>query len=331
MGYRWCPWIVVTSSVLLLSCTLAQQRWYFTGRFENEEVVDPVFEGSQFVQADLSNPNLVALLYYGGLITNSSTLSHEDYATTAEYVHADLLGFGVTTATQISYAAALPMVLARNYGVYENFPANSSAEDFLLLHLRAEVGLYDHQSRVFLEKYWRDLSVGELTTVKLSVKHNHIPIATTADLLGAVSNEQELGSFEVGVSVNGEATAPADTTDEVTAGIVDLATADAALNHHTTSRESESNMVDIVPYDEEHHVVYTTDLMGRSSIYTHTWTVSHTNHTQEVCDDVGTQAEKKDVRVMSFNLWHNNPPSWVYHNHKYVSLYFASCFSLLFS
>eukprot|EP01032_Pedospumella_encystans_P014181 gene14181-16306_t len=315
MGYRWCPWIVVASSVLLLSCASAQQRWYYTGKFENEEVVDPVFEGSQFVQADLSNPNLVALLYYGGLITNSSTFSHEDYVTTIEYVHADLLGFGVTTATQISYAAALPMVLARNYGVYENFPANSSAEDFLLLHLRAEVGLYDHQSRVFLEKYWRDLSIGELTAVKLSVKHNHIPSANTADHAGTASSEQELGSFEMGVSVDGDATAAVDPADEVKAGIVDLATVDAALNHHTVSNESSA--VDIITYDEEHHVVYTTDLMGRSSIYTHTWTVSPTNQTQEACDNnADTQTEKKDVRVMSFNLWHNNPPSWVYHNHK---------------
>lgn len=307
---------VVLASLLIVCSVAAQQRWYYTGKFQNEEIIDPIFDGSQFVQSDLHSPDLVALLYYGGLITNSTNISASDYEKMAEFIQFDLLGFGDSTVSKIDHAAALPMVLSRNYGAYENFPANSSAEDYLLLHHRAEVGLYDHQQRVFLEKYWRDLGVGELVTVKLAVKHNHVPVTPTVEIAEAARSLEETVTFEIDVSATGEASV-VDTSNGsagIDPAIVDVSSVDALLTHN--SSQHHLNTSASVDFDEEHRIVYTTDLMGHSSVYSHTWGVPHTAEAPEECGNSDTQAAKKDVRVMSFNLWHNNPPSWVYHNHK---------------
>lgn len=308
--------VVVLAGLLTICSVAAQQRWYYTGKFQNEDIIDPIFDGSQFVESDLHSPDLVALLYYGGLITNSTNISPDDYAKMAEFIQFDLLGFGGSTATRIDYAAALPMVLSRNYGAYENFPMNSSVEDYLLLHHRAEVGLYDHQQRVFLEKYWRDLGVGELVTVKLSLKHNHAPATHAVETAAVMQALEEAATFEIDVSTTGEASVV--DTSNGTAGIdpaiVDVSSADALLAHNSTHHHSSTSAS--VVFDEEHRIVYTTDLMGRSSVYSHTWGMPHVVEAPEECELADTQAAKKDVRVMSFNLWHNNPPSWVYHNHK---------------
>lgn len=311
-----CNIAVILAGLLIATSVTAQQRWYYTGKFQNEDIVDPIFDGSQFVQGDLHSPQLTALLYYGGLITNSSNITPEDYEKMVEFVHYDLLGFGASTSTKIDHAAALPMVLSRNYGAYENFPANSSAEDYLLLHHRAEVGLYDHQQRVFLEKYWRDLGVGELVTVKLSVKHNHVPSPPVTDFAAVVHLLEEAATFEMDVSATGEASV-VDTSNGSTSldpAIVDVSSAEALLHHNSSHHHTDT--APPVEYGEEHRIVYTSDLMGHSSVYSHTWSVPLAPEAPEECNNAELQASKKDVRVMSFNLWHNNPPSWVYHNHK---------------
>lgn len=90
-----------------------------------------------------------------------------------------------------------------------------------------------------------------------------------------------------------------------------------------------------VPADEHraqptlHRLMWTWDMFGRNSIIHHTWHVDHTSLTSNTectanANDAGTGKSGVDLegklRVMTYNLWHHNPPSWVYHDKRYVVL-----------
>jgi hypothetical protein len=81
---------------------------------------------------------------------------------------------------------------------------------------------------------------------------------------------------------------------------------------------------------EHHKLIATIDMAGKPSLVYHTWTVeknsSHQAESieveQSITGDISSHGRrleaspKNKLRVMTYNLWHNNPPSWVYHVRK---------------
>lgn len=75
-----------------------------------------------------------------------------------------------------------------------------------------------------------------------------------------------------------------------------------------------------------HRIMWTWDTFGRSSILHHTWhrynveaTPSTTAEAAVVSDSICKETKNtkdRKLRVMTYNLWHNNPPSWVYHDKR---------------
>lgn len=307
--------IVPFGFLLLASLVSGQQRWYYTGKFLNEDIIIPFFEGLQYKQSELVDPYGSHLLYFGGIVAKAETLNTTEYGSVAELLRGQLLGLGNSSTVAIERAKNYPLVMSRNYAAYIEILNNRSSDGFETLQYQAEVGLYDHRARVFLEKYWRDLQVGELTALEISIEQTAQPSsqtdqATTLDSVPAV--------VAVDVSASGDAViSDMSSTGPAIVDVKTEAAADAAISSPPiVSPHEAANGPKLV-----HKVLYTTDIMGRVSIYSHTWNSTASQplgsaDAAENQEELIQTTEKKDLRVMSFNLWHNNPPSWVYHNPK---------------
>lgn len=61
-------------------------------------------------------------------------------------------------------------------------------------------------------------------------------------------------------------------------------------------------------YQIRHMIAYTSDLFGRRALVVHTWDRPENLHARSG----GNVDSSRDLRIMTYNLWHNNPLSWVY-------------------
>ncbi len=80
----------------------------------------------------------------------------------------------------------------------------------------------------------------------------------------------------------------------------------------------------------QHRVVFTSDFMGRRSVSSHTWSGCTRSPTETPAAGLSSSEESafqpplqtsKPLRVMTYNLWHNNPPSWIYQQKMYFLLF----------
>lgn len=84
------------------------------------------------------------------------------------------------------------------------------------------------------------------------------------------------------------------------------------LETRTALIEGSSSQQPLPPI--EHKLLYSADLHGRNTLFQHIWNQSS--------EDAELYASKKDnpdghknypsLRVLTFNIWHNNPANWVY-------------------
>jgi hypothetical protein len=200
-------------------------------------------------------------------------------------VDSELLGFITTEISdhetdivQLKTASFYKQISSFEYGSAMTHEGQDSNE-FLL---EAEVGLYDHAQDVFLEKYWREISGGDLVAVKIISTHYQ------------------------NVSIN-----RIDTRDDL-ASESDVAPLSASAVTRT------------------HRLVFSRDFMGRVSVLSHSWRETSSSHDKEnekeeetesvVSDVVNDEPSSAPLRVMTYNLWHNNPPSWIYHDKRCVSV-----------
>lgn len=86
----------------------------------------------------------------------------------------------------------------------------------------------------------------------------------------------------------------------------------------STAAEAEVDIsgssVEVAVYAVEHKIVYTTDYFGRIALVMHTWEHVRSPNSPPSPSTISEHGHK--VRLMSYNLWHNNPPDWVYHDRK---------------
>ena len=77
-------------------------------------------------------------------------------------------------------------------------------------------------------------------------------------------------------------------------------------------------------FSEEHFILSTADMAGKPTILYHTWRRHLIEENQSVDAEVnhGNFIRTEDLtslgrlRIMTYNLWHNNPPAWIYHVRK---------------
>lgn len=67
----------------------------------------------------------------------------------------------------------------------------------------------------------------------------------------------------------------------------------------------------------DHSLLFSRDLHGRNTLFEHVWNdIPDSNTPLKSKSDslLNTAANKKplNIRVLTFNIWHNNPASWVY-------------------
>lgn len=260
---RW-AWIalVVWLRLGLFVCTAGnRQRWYYTGNFNFEQTEEEFFEGATLDLFALYNHQAEdqSYLYSGGLLLLPyNSLESRDNATF------NLEPEDKTFVEHIVESSNLEIKSTSSYKIYLNsnyhrIPRMGAAEV-----LQAEIGLFDHDQEIYLEK-----------------KFNNISIGTIHASLVLVPVEKKTYSFML------------------------------------------------------HKVMWTWDAFRRNSILHHTWhpyssidedTTRPVEETS-VCDAATSVSEfdSKNLRIMTYNLWHNNPPSWVYHDNRYCAL----CFLLL--
>lgn len=184
------------------------------------------------------------------------------------HVTSDLSGFTLLSA------AFYKQVSAYDYGMAMlSSTSDQTLNDYVL---EAEIGLYDHAIDQFLERYWREISGGDLIAVSASVKTDKHAAST-------------IGSDEIEMS----------------------------------------NIQDQQqPQLQQHEMTFTRDFMGRVSALSHTWrsedSTNGNSQNGQQCEASGFVSDGVPLRVMTYNLWHNNPPSWVYRDQRYS----PHCFKL---
>lgn len=60
--------------------------------------------------------------------------------------------------------------------------------------------------------------------------------------------------------------------------------------------------------DQQHKFIYSQDLHNRVTLFAHTWN----RMAQRIDLSQASVGVSYNLRVLTYNLWHNNPPSWVY-------------------
>lgn len=233
------------SCFLLTSISLVTaQRWYYTGKFTNDEPTPQYYAGGLLDYDSLFNPSGVPderILYSGGLVLALVTSNGPMEAVDEEFLHS-LCALKASSGQLTDVTEEKTHV----FGVYvsENYPPalNSTTDQVSIPMMEAEIGLFDNRLNKYTERKWITITNGNITSAVVVAKYS---------------------SGEAVVSIR-------------------------------------------------HKVVWMADLFGRRALVLHTW-----DHLEEI-----PRAEHIDptkLRVMTYNLWHNNPLSWVYQDKKYPS------------
>lgn len=276
--------LLFTVGYVLELCS-GQKRLYYTGSFKNVEVNSVAFAANRLLHADIFQHNTKgefvpdfnhSVLFSGQTFARlkhvNVSIDEELLNSLRSHITSDLSGFILLSA------AFYKQISAYDYGM----AMLSSTVDQTLLNdyvLEAEIGLYDHSIDQFLERYWREISGGDLIAMTASVKVDNHGVGATE-------------SAEVDVSV---------------------------IPHHQQQHQ-------------QHKMTFTRDFMGRISALSHTWRSENKSNnndnnnndgsqSNQQCEASGVPADSVPLRVMTYNLWHNNPPSWVYHDQRYGSLH----------
>ena len=235
--------------------------------------------GATFHCSDLFHPTSEYILYYGGVVlrrkTNESAIPRSEYHMVESMLSEELLGYKNRIGSRMARVVELTsytMLISPNYAAFPAHQANISTTDLTDVLYQAEVGLYDADTRQFHDRRWSDMTVGDLHVATLAVSGAH--------------QERSVGN-DATYSVDAEGT------------ILTLVSAasDSELLGNPRS----------IPAAESHKVIFTSDHRGQHSLYSHTW-----HSIPDSAVDPQPPPPPPKLRIMTFNLWHNNPPHWIY-------------------
>jgi hypothetical protein len=166
------------------------------------------------------------------------------------------------------------MLISSNYAAFPAHQANISTADLTDVLYQAEVGLYDPDTRQFHDRRWSDMTVGDLHVAILMVSGPH---------------HEERSVHYATYSVDAEGTT------------LPLVSAASGSELPTSMPAAESC----------HKVIFTSDHRGQHSLYSHTCH-SIRDSPADLQPPPSSPPPPHKLRIMTFNLWHNNPPHWIY-------------------
>lgn len=311
--------VVITES----SSDSEHSRWYYTGQLHNYLETKYTFNG-QMVSYDLltncnsrnsyqnSNDNVhedseLLMLHCGGLyIQNTSEVSItmmkrvtdavllelnfpvngsiNDYVNSTDSENYWTLDLG-SQSVRIDTVCVYELVTAINYREDPSSDSSSNyAENGEVRKTASEIGLYDLRTKALLDKSVIDLVQGYLILAKATVR---------------------TGSIESCFWTNSSF----DSDDDGDFIRRDLSTAENCSI-------------------STHDLHFTSDRSGRISVMRHLWETQAHEQSNNRCDPSNDTHEKSldatilhktrsddlkgSLRVMTYNLWHNNPANWVY-------------------
>ena len=263
--------VLVQLLFALLVCIhpcVAQQRWYLTGAYDNTTKPEAPFLGESVSFADIclntgNEESEDFRLLFGGTVARKRATSLEPSLIESIEYHLNMKDTDETAS-----GCHRGMKVLRNVS-YDMFGSVDYSTTYGF-----EVGLYDHRTETFLEKDWRQLLLGRLVCLTVSVESSCV--------------------------------------DDTDGGSIDgVDSAEFVEVVQSTSSES-------------HDFMYSMDLRKRFSLMSHTWEHSQAPEDGGVLADDHISPEvaasepetptsaNVSVRVMTFNLWHNNPAAWVF-------------------
>lgn len=62
-------------------------------------------------------------------------------------------------------------------------------------------------------------------------------------------------------------------------------------------------------FKPKHNILYSLDLHGRHTLVAHTWS-------SQIQPIITSPKDLPTLKILTYNLWHNNPPSWVYQENE---------------
>lgn len=265
---------VALALLAIINSSFAQQRWYLTGAFENKTKPTEPFLGQTVSFADLCLPRVTESEDVA-LLFGGVVIRQKAYSLEPNLIENAEYVLNVMDSKKVP-GCAKRMEVASNVS-YDMFGSVDYTSTYGF-----EVGLYDHRSEKFVESSWRKLSLGRL--VCLSVR---------------------------------------------------LETSCVSPNIASTDTTADDDSVVASQWTELHDLMYSVDLRRRPALMSHTWTTDRkrsraVQHHQDLDSaDVSLSSAAMDstmlnpisdvqsppdvnVRVMTFNLWHNNPAAWVF-------------------
>lgn len=72
-------------------------------------------------------------------------------------------------------------------------------------------------------------------------------------------------------------------------------------------------------YSELHRFVVTSDLYQTLTMAQHTWETISNRATDPIVEPTPGLSKSFNLRVMTYNIWHNNPPLWLLHDKLVVA------------
>jgi hypothetical protein len=294
----------------------SQSQWYYTRRIRNENYPTGIipFEGSSFSFDQLfdNQTNDQPVLYGGGMVlqreTEESALFNND---TIHYLIKNVTLVAKENSNQVIsnyFAVQYNILIANNYS---NVPQIKNSSDLNVVE--EEIGLYEHATQTWLERKWRFTRLGMFLTVKLN-------LTTT------VTNEDQQELFS------------ADYEHHKIIATIDMAGKPTLIYHSFTREKNESRADGNSVQDQQQEnskfdtlkeaALSSTEVMKEEG---------NGNENEDILLEMNSQGElmipsrkvsvssassssrsthhhnPNNLRVMTYNLWHNNPPSWVYH------------------
>jgi hypothetical protein len=310
---------------LLLLCIVvaftlieSQSQWYYTRRIRNENYPTGIipFEGSSFSYDQLfdNQTNDQPVLYGGGMVlqreTEENALFNND---TILYLIKNVTLLAKDNSNQVIsdyFAVQYNILIVNNYS---NVPSIKNSSE--LNAVEEEIGLYEHATQTWLERKWRFTRLGMFLTVKLNLTtavtnegqqenaykdYEHHKIIATIDMAGKPTliyhsfTREKNDSRADGKSVQDQPqeNAKLDPQEQVAASSAEVAQEEGKGN-------AEDILLEMNPQGE---LLIPSRKLSVSSPSSSSHSAHHHN-----------PQNHHQLRVMTYNLWHNNPPSWVYH------------------
>lgn len=290
--------------ILQIGGIWSAQRWMYTGNFKpdrDEPAPNQWFHGYELPLSQLFEletfESRKPLLYSG----NFAILPDRDpnsvlESNTLQYLIKNISFIETHSAEPVHIISAYSYGIhgMRKYGTISTLTDDNSTWSLA----EEEIGLYDTVQHSFVEKHWRLTRFGMLFAIQFEV-----PATTCALQESTCSNEKIVHKVLFTIDLYRRPTLVYHTSSHV----IPFSFPPVATEAVTTAEEVDMS----IDADGTVHTTSTSTKHIQEAPEDHQIVVDHAKPALITSDETTNQAQKR-LRVMTYNLWNNNPPSWVY-------------------